>query len=305
MRMVLLAGMLAGMLAACARGSAVPRAPDDAPRPRPAPAVAIVGHRGASGHAPEHTIASYDLAVRLGADYIEPDLQLTRDGVLVALHDATLDRTARGPAASCVGRVIDRSLAELRACDVGAWFNERFPERARAAYVGQRVPTLDALLARYGTRVGYYVETKNPDEAPGMEEALLALLDRHGLRSHAHERRLVLVQSFSPASLRKLHALDASLPLVQLFGGADSTSERIRARLDDVAAYAIGIGPPRRAVDEALVVAARARGLVVHPYTVNEAGEMRRLLALGVHGMFTDFPDRLDSLARAVPAGGR
>ena len=112
------------------------------------PPVLNVGHRGASGLAPEHTIASYDLALKLGADYIEQDLQMTSDGVLVVLHDQTLDRTARGPAANCQGPVAMKTLAQVKTCDVGSWFNEAHPELARKAYVRQRVPTLEEVLNR-------------------------------------------------------------------------------------------------------------------------------------------------------------
>src|SRR5262245_5977212 len=100
-----------------------------------APALAI-GHRGASGYAPEHTIASYDLALDLGADYIEQDLQLTKDGVLVAMHDPTLDRTARGAAENCTGLVIEKTLAQIKTCDVGTWFNQAFPAAAKPEYDG-------------------------------------------------------------------------------------------------------------------------------------------------------------------------
>ncbi len=168
----------------------------------------IIAHRGASGHAPEHTLAAYDLAVAMGADFLEPDLQMTADGVLVAFHDATLDRTARGPANLCTGPVRERTLAEIRSCEVGSWFNERFPDRADPDFVGLRVPTLDDLFERYGATVRWYPETKNPDERlpgqPSMEETLLALLDAHDLRDAAVEREQVLIQSFSPASLRRI-----------------------------------------------------------------------------------------------------
>lgn len=256
--------------------------------------VLVVGHRGASGHAPEHTIASYDLALRLDADYIEQDLQLTKDGVLVALHDPTLDRTARGPAGSCTGRVIDRTLAQIRTCDVGIWFNERYPAYARTEYVGLRVPTLEEVFARYGHRANYYIETKNPAEAPGMEEALLRLLDAYALRGPQVRRGQVLVQSFSQASLLKLHALAPELPLIQLFPNLGSAT--IRGHLDQADDYAVGIGPSKGSVDQALVDAAHARCLAVHPYTINESAEMTTYLALGVDGMFTDFPDRLEAL---------
>ena len=274
------------------------------PPARVVPAVLNVAHRGASGRAPEHTLAAYDLALASGADYIEQDLQLTRDGVLVVLHDPTLDRTARGPAANCTGRVIEKTLAQLRTCDVGSWFNAAHPQHARAEYVGLRIPTLDELFTRYAQRTNYYIETKNPEDAPGMEPTLLALLDAHGLRRPAAERRQVLIQSFSQVSLREIHRLDPSLPLVQLYGAPTNTSPAIRATLDAVSGYAVGIGPNAGAVDGALVAAAHARCLEVHPYTVNETADLQALIALGVDGMFTNFPDRLTALrGRSTSAG--
>src|ERR687886_403191 len=170
--------------------------------------VVNIGHRGASGLAPEHTIPSYDLALKLGADYIEQDLQMTKDGVLVAMHDETLDRTARGPKNNCTGPVIEKTLAQIKTCDVGSWFNEAYPQYARPEYVGLKIPTLEELFKRYGTSVNYYIETKNPKASPGMEEELLRLMDEYGLTQPAAENWRVLIQSFSSDSLKKIHELD-------------------------------------------------------------------------------------------------
>ncbi len=249
-----------------------------------------IAHRGASGHAPEHTFASWDLARTMGADYLEQDLQMTSDGVLVVLHDETLDRTARGPAPDCTGSVREKTLEQLRRCEVGSWFNERFPDRARPEYAEERIPTLEEVFQRYGTEVRYYIETKQPEEAPGMEEALLELLDRYGLTRGAEEAGQVLIQSFSPASLRLIHDINPRLPLIQLLG---SRVHEILPLLDGVTEYAVGIGPNARGVTPEVMAAAKARGLLVHPYTVNEPVQMRALLELGVDGMFTDHPDRL------------
>src|SRR5262245_32153931 len=183
-----------------------------------APVLAI-GHRGASGYAPEHTFASYDLAIQLGADYIEQDLQLTKDGVLVVLHDPTLDRTTRGSAENCNGLVIEKTLAQIKTCDAGISFHHAYRRFAQREYVGQRVPTLEEVFQRYQHSQNYYIETKNPEDAPGMEENLLALLDKYDLRGNAVKRNQVLIQSFSNASLRKVHGLDPELPLIQLFTG--------------------------------------------------------------------------------------
>ena len=231
--------------------------------------VLNVGHRGASGYAPEHTIASYDLALELGADYIEQDLQLTQDGVLVALHDETLDRTARGPAANCTGLVITKTLAQIKTCDVGTWFNETYPQYARPEYVGVKIPTLQQVFRRYGKTTNYYIETKNPEAAPGMEEELLRLMDKYDLTGPAARRWQVLIQSFSPASLQKTHRLAPRLPLIQLLPAFEGATE-VAAPLDLVRTYAVGIGPSKNDTDAELIAAAHSRCLAVHPYTVNE-----------------------------------
>lgn len=275
--------------------------------PRTDAPVLNIGHRGASGYAPEHTFASYDLALQMGADYIEQDLQMTKDGVLVVMHDDTLDRTARPTAESqpgdCTGLVREKTLAQIKTCDVGSWFNETYPQYARPEYVGLKIPTLEEVFQRYGKEVNYYIETKNPEADPGMEEELLRLMDKYGLTKPAAKKWQVLIQSFSAASLQKIHALNPSLPLIQLYSSTE-TSETIQAQLDLVRTYAVGIGPSKSDLDAALVGAAHARCLDVHPYTVNETAEMRALIDLGVDGMFTNFPDRLDALLGKDAAPG-
>lgn len=296
-------GVMGALLAALAATSAGAQPPQ-----KDAETVLNIGHRGASGYAPEHTLPSYDLALRQGADYIEQDLQLTRDGVLVVLHDETLDRTARPTAESepgdCTGLVREKTLAQIKTCDVGSWFNEAYPEYASEEYAGLKIPTLEEVFQRYRKSAAYYIETKSPESAPGMEEELLRLMDEYGLREPSAERWQVLIQSFSPASLQKIHAADPSLPLIQLFSGAE-TSETIQARLDETAPYAVGIGPSKNDVDPALVEASHARCLDLNPYTVNEPAEMERLIGIGVDGMFTNFPDRLDAVLGPDAVDGR
>ena len=250
----------------------------------------IIAHRGASGHAPEHTFASWDRALAMGADYLEQDLQMTRDGALVVLHDETLDRTARRAGRPVLGRVLDHTLAELRDVEVGSWFNDVRPDLASPTFADERLPTLEAVLARYAPLgAAFYIETKQPEAAPGMEEALLALLDRFDLREPAAAEWRVLIQSFSAASLRKLHAIDARLPLIQLI---EKRAEDVAGRLPEIAGYAVGIGPHHADADVALVEAAHAHCLAVHPYTVNEPADAARMEAAGVDGVFTDYADR-------------
>ena len=122
--------------------------------------VLNVGHRGASGLAPEHTLASYDLALDFGADYIEQDLRMTSDGVLVVLHDEDLDRTTRGPAENCTGPVSEKTLDQIKTCDVGSFYTIRFfflsastdssscPARGSAILRPLRQPHLSPIQAR-------------------------------------------------------------------------------------------------------------------------------------------------------------
>ena len=252
--------------------------------------VLNIGHRGASAYAPEHTFASYDLAIEQGADYIEIDLQMTQDGVLVAMHDKTLNRTATAPEGVperyCRGLVSKKTLEQIKMCDVGSWFS---PE-----YAGQQIPTLEEIFELYGTSVNYYIETKNPDAAPGMEEELLRLMEEYGLIEPAAEDWQVLIQSFSAESLMKIHELEPSLPLIQLYWSG--SSKTIQRDLEAASAYAVGIGPYKKDVDANLVAAAHELCLAVHPYTVNETAEMEALISLGVDGMFTNFPDRLEQV---------
>ncbi|MET0591793.1 MAG: glycerophosphodiester phosphodiesterase family protein [Polyangiaceae bacterium] len=257
---------------------------------------AVIGHRGASGHAPEHTIASYDLAVQLGADYIEQDVAMTADGVLVCLHDGTLDRTARGDAADCAGSVASKTLAQIKNCDMGAWFNAAYPDRAKPEYVGQKIPTLEEVFQRYGQSANYYIETKTLGTTAQMEPELVRLLQQYGLRDGAVSRRQVIVQSFDAQSLQRVRVLDSELPLVLL--GAAST-----AQIQAAAAYAFGIGPTSLSVNKTLVDTAHGLGIAVHPYTINETSELERLARLCVDGMFTNFPDRYRAIISAGNLG--
>src|ERR671921_703986 len=260
--------------------------------------VLNIGHRGASAYAPEHTFAAYDLALEQGADYIEIDLQMTADGVLIAMHDKTLNRTADAPEGVperyCRGLVSKKTLEQIKQCDVGSWFG---PE-----YAGEQIPTLEEIFQRYGTGVNYYIETKNPEASPGMEEELLRLMDKYGLTEPAEENWQVLIQSFSAESLIKIHEINPDLPLIQLYWAG--TSKSIQRDLDAVSEYAVGIGPYKKDVDAALVEAAHEHCLAVHPYTVNTVEEMEALIALGVDGMFTNNPDLLEGVLGADALSG-
>ena len=271
-------------------------------------APVVIGHRGAAGYRPEHTLASYRLAIEMGADYIEPDLVSTRDGVLVARHENEIGGTtdvadhplfARRRSTRCIdGREVtgwfseDFTLAELKKLRA----KERLP-RVRPAntwYDGHfEIPTFDEVLEmaergsrRRGVTIGVYPETKHPTyfDSVGLslEEPLVAALRRHHLdRPNAP----VLIQSFEVGNLRELAAM-TTVPLVQLVecGGAPYDLERAgdgRTYADlvsadglrEVASYAAGIGVHKDLVlpdGVGLVDAAHDAGLVVHVWTVRD-----------------------------------
>jgi glycerophosphoryl diester phosphodiesterase len=246
-----------------------------------------VAHRGASGYAPEHTITSYKMGEQMHGDYIEIDLQMTKDGQLIAMHDETLDRTTNG-----TGQVKDHTLAEIKQLDAGSWFNEKYPQMAKPEYAGLKVPTLDEVFKTFGKNANYYIETKSPEVYPGMEDALLEKVNKYDI-----DKETLLVQSFSPASLIKMHDLDSSVKLVQLMEYTSPAAIN-DADINAVKQYAMGIGPNSDMIDKEYVQKVVNSGLEIHPYTVNEKEEMQKLIDWGVTGMFTNFPDRLNEVLK-------
>lgn len=244
-----------------------------------------VSHRGASGYAPEHTIPAYQLGEQLKGDYIEIDLQMTKDGQLIAMHDERVDRTTDG-----TGLVKERTLAEIKQLDAGSWFNEKYPQYAKKAYEGLKIPTLEEVLQKFGKQANYYIETKSPDVYPGMEEELLGVLEQYKMIDKKGRTKNVLIQSFSQESLLKVHNLNPNLPLVQLISYS-SPAVITDEELETIKKYAIGVGPNFARIDEQYVQTVRNHDLQIHPYTVNTQDDMRRALEWGVTGLFTNFPD--------------
>jgi glycerophosphoryl diester phosphodiesterase len=283
--------------------------------------IIVIAHRGASGERPEHTLESYRLAIEEGADYIEPDLVMTGDGVLIARHENEIGGTtdvARHPefAARRRTQVIegesmtgwfteDFTLAEIKTLRA----RERLPELRpqNCAFDGQfTVPTFDEilLLAAGANRIGVYPETKHPAHFAGigleMEQAVLDALQRH---DYAAAGSPVFIQSFDPRNLRQLRGM-TRLPLVQLL-------EHELGDLGSIAEYADAIGIAKSLASEAGIRAAHAVNLKVHVWTFraeNEflpedlrsgsspavhgdlEAEIRRFLDRGIDGFFVDFP---------------
>jgi glycerophosphoryl diester phosphodiesterase len=229
----------------------------------------IVAHRGASGHAPENTLSSFQRAVELGATFIETDLHLTRDARFVAIHDKSLERTTNGK-----GAVRDHTLAELRGLDAGMWYDRQF--------MGERIPTLEEILDFACKRdVVFYLEIKY-DSAWGMHHALVSALQ--GAETAAR----TIVLSFDPSTLVALRQLDAAIMMGLLVEGG--TPDPVEAALEVGARQ---LCPRWDLVTPELVERAHRADLHVVTWTVNQAEKMRAAVAADVDGVMTDLPDRL------------
>jgi len=273
----------------------------------------LVAHRGASAYAPEHTFESYKLALEQGADFVEQDLQITRDGVLVCLHDLTLERTTNvkeifptrfreEPVDGTPMRhwyVSDFTLQEIKQLDAGSWFDVKFK--------GTRVPTFQEAIDLVRGKAGLYPETKAPEVygARGfdMERLVHDLLKKNRLITGSAARSTpVIIQSFSPDSLRKLFGtIKSALPLVLLIDDQMRTRWLTEAGLAEAKQFARGIGPAKALLDKTVVMQAHALGLTVTPYTFRSSNTGRfktvreemnyYLYDLGVDALFTDNPD--------------
>ena len=228
-----------------------------------------IAHRGASGHAPENTLAAFRKAVALGASFIETDLQLSRDARFVAIHDATVDRTTSGK-----GAVHSLTLSELRSLDAGSWFSSEF--------AGEHIPTLEEILDFAKKHdVVFYLELK-PSGSWGGEHALIS-----SLRDSGEIPRTVVI-SFDAGILDALRKIEPTLMTGLLYDG----------QIEKPVNRAIEIGARQVAVRQDLVTPtllseARKKDLQVVCWTVNHPAHMRLLIDAGVDGIMSDYPDVL------------
>ncbi len=246
------------------------------PRPR------VFGHRGAGGIAPENTLASFSLATVLGARYLELDVHGSRDGEIVVLHDATLDRTTDGH-----GPVRDETFAQLSRLDAGHSFTydgRQFPYRGQ----GLRIPRLETVLEAFPGAC-FNIEIKQAE--PAIIAEVLAVLER----TRTSHRTLLAAEH--DAIMQEIRAA-ASGRVVTSYSTGEVVEFIRRVTADDWSGYE----PPGQAlqippafgdielVTEASVVAAHRCGVEIHVWTINDRAEMHRLLALGVDGLMSDLP---------------
>lgn len=240
--------------------------------------IQVIAHRGDSGNAPEHTMEAYELARKLGSDYIEIDLGITKDGQLIAIHDDTVDRTTNGN-----GRVSSLTLSQIKGFDTGSWFNELFPDKAKPQFIGLKIPTLEEIITKYGDTINYYIEIKKPEDHPNMTDELLRVLKSHHLIEDNTRRGKVIIESYDSNSLKYIHSKYPNLQLVQLGAYSD------RMNLLEISKYANGVGPQFSTVKKEFIENAHRLGLFVHCWTVNNKADMETMVDWGVDGIFTNY----------------
>ncbi|MGW6978519.1 glycerophosphodiester phosphodiesterase [Streptomyces sp. NPDC054932] len=246
----------------------------------------VYAHRGASAYAPENTLDAIDLAMQMGFDWVENDVQRTKDGVLVVIHDDTLARTTdveqRFPNRS-PWKVQDFTAAEIARLDAGSWFGEE--------YAGARVPTLVQYLNRVQrNQQKLLLEIKKPELYPGIEEQTLKVLGDTGWLDERHVKQRLVVQSFSADCVRIVHGLRPDL--VTAFLGTPTVAD-----LPRYAEFTDRINPWHTTISADWVSAvhgllgAHGRAMEVDTWIVDDAATARKVQAMGVDGIITNAPD--------------
>lgn len=239
--------------------------------------VENVAHRGATGYAPENTIAAFDLAVDMKADYIEIDVQRSKDGELVLIHDTTVDRTTDG-----TGKVGDLTFEQLRSLDAGSWKGEQF--------AGEPIPTFEEILDRYHGKIGILIELKAPELYPGIEEQVAEVLKERNLDKPQNEK--IIIQSFNFESVKRVDQLLPQVPVGVLTSNrADTTLEA----LQKFSTYADWFNPSYGIVTEELVNQVHSQGMHIGSWTVRSQEAADFLFEMGVDAIISDYPDYVDS----------
>lgn len=246
-----------------------------------------IAHRGASGHAPQNTLAAFILAADMGADGIELDVHLSADGEVVVIHDDTVDATTDGH-----GQVSRMTLAELKRLDAGCRF------RASVSYPPDqgRIPTLQEVFDVVGhrlTMINVEIKVEQGYHPLDQEAETVRLIEDCGMLNK------VIISSFSLTSLKRVRRLNPHIPLGLLYA-------HVQTALFPAAAGLLGtpfdaLHPQFTLVNVDMVQQARRRGQRVHAWTVNQPADMRRMLDCDLDGIITNYPDVLHQLVQGQP----
>ena len=239
-------------------------------------ACKVIAHRGASGYAPENTLASFRKGLEMGAEMLELDIHLSRDGEIVVIHDHSLDKTTTGS-----GYVKDHTVKELKQFDAGKRFD---------AYRGERIPLLQEVFDLVQKRAALAIEIKNcPILYPDIERKLVRLIEKNDLVAQ------VIVIAFYHPSLKVIKQSNPAIRTGILYVGGLVEPWAAAATVE-----ADALHPHYEYVLPEMVAAAHQRGYLVHPWTVNKPAEMAQQISYGVDGITTNYPDLLVKSVRNV-----
>ncbi|GLB60477.1 putative glycerophosphoryl diester phosphodiesterase YhdW [Cytobacillus sp. NCCP-133] len=236
--------------------------------------VKKIGHRGAAGYCPENTFPSYDRALEMGADYLEIDVQLSKDGKLVVIHDTLVDRTTDHK-----GKVSDYTFDELRKMDAGSWFSPKFR--------GAVIPLLEEVLDLYADRVGLLIELKKPSLYPGIEERLAEELRKRNLHLKGNDH--IIVQSFEKESMQKFKKLLPEVPVGILINYPPDKIE-----MKEISKYASYVNPKWTIVNKRVLYLIHSNGMKAISWTVRSKREADKLKHFPLDGIAADYLDLIN-----------
>jgi len=228
--------------------------------------VLIVAHRGASGWAPENTLASFKKAMEIGADYSELDVHLTKDGEVILLHDDTLDRTTNGK-----NGVWEYTLEEVKKLDAGSWFSPEF--------AGEPIPTLKEVIEAVKGKMKLNIEIKVSGHDPDIAEKVVDIVRSENFGNDC------MITSFDSASVLKVKQIAPELTTGFIFS-TDYPQSVFNGNWEVLSCN-------KKVVDEEFLKKARKAGKKVQVWTVNDEETMKELIDLGVDGIITNYPDKL------------
>lgn len=248
----------------------------------PSNKLITVAHRGASYAAPENTFAAFEKALAMKADYIELDIQRSRDGKLVVIHDLTVDRTTNG-----TGLVQSFTVDQLKELDAGSWFSSSFRN--------ERIPLLAEILERYRNKpIGFLIELKDPHYYPGVEHEVIKMLNQYNTDNP------IIVQSFNPHSIKRFHMACPSIPTGILINNCSHLyDETIMLKLSKFVTY---INPHFLCVNAEIISRIHSFGMKTFTWVVNQTEHLQIHKNMGVNGVITDRPDLPGLRSKSFPS---
>ena len=237
--------------------------------------VVVIAHRGFSAIAPENTLISFQKAIEIGADMIEFDVSLSKDGIPVVIHDKTLNRTTNSK-----GKVEDFTLEELKSFDAGSWY--------KPSFTGEKIPTLEEVILLAKGKIMLNIEIKKHSvkrkiKINGLEHKIVNLLEKHGMIDE------VLISSFSKMAIQRIKEFNPEIPVAYLY--RFGINLRLINSFDKLGIYSFNQG--KRSFSKKSIQDIHLKGIKLNIYTVNQKREMKKFIKNGVDGIITNHPDKL------------